>query len=130
MVVAFTVVSPALIRDDPHPRPGDDSGSVQVQMRNVMYHYSDSVAVHLRVVAGALVPTKAGQMPVFDDKNSFTLHISAAEIAMDTQSLANVLWAVGSGNAPALQETATASPEDKAKAQVEWVRSAYSEYTE
>ncbi|OAE38248.1 hypothetical protein [Agrobacterium tumefaciens] len=47
-----------------------------------------------------------------------------------SQSLANVLWAVGSGNAPALQETATASPEDKAKAQVEWVRNAYSEYTE
>ena len=33
----------------------------------------------------------AGQVPVFDDKNSFTLEITAAEIAMEPQSLANVL---------------------------------------
>ena len=47
-----------------------------------------------------------------------------------SQSLANVLWAVGNGSAPASQDAATASPEDKAEAQAEWVRSAYSEYTE
>jgi hypothetical protein len=47
-----------------------------------------------------------------------------------SQSLANVLWAVGNGSAPAYQDAATASPEDKAEAQAEWVRSAYSEYTE
>lgn len=46
-----------------------------------------------------------------------------------SHSLANVLWAVGSGNAPAYQDTpAAASAEDKAEAQAEWVRSAYSEY--
>ena len=90
-MLALAASSPALTRDDAGPHPGDENGSVQVQMRNVMYHYSDGVAVHLRMVAGALVPTKAGQMPVFDDKNSFTLRITAAEIAMDTQSLANVL---------------------------------------
>ncbi|QKJ90314.1 hypothetical protein [Agrobacterium pusense] len=47
-----------------------------------------------------------------------------------SQSLANVLWTVGNGSAPAYQDAATASPEDKAEAQAEWVRSAYSEYTE
>jgi hypothetical protein len=73
------------------PDSTKNNGSVQVQMHNVMYHYSDNVAVHLRNVAGALVPTKEGQMPVFDDKQSFSLHITAAEIAMDPQSLANVL---------------------------------------
>src|SRR5262249_19620731 len=89
IVLAFALGSPGPALDSAHP--SDDSGSVQVQMRNVMYHYSDAVAVHLRMVAGALVPTNAGHMPVFDDKTSFTLRISAAEIAMDTQSLANVL---------------------------------------
>ena len=71
--------------------PSANNGAVQVQMHNVMYHYTDNVVVHLRDVAGALVPTTAGQMPIFDDKKSFTLQITAAEIAIDPQSLANVL---------------------------------------
>jgi len=91
IVVTFAASSPVLAHDDTRAHPGDDNGSVQVQMRNVMYHYSEGIAVHLRTVAGALVPTKAGQLPVFDNKNSFTLRITAAEIAMDAQSLANVL---------------------------------------
>jgi hypothetical protein len=66
-------------------------GAVHVQMHNVMYHFTDNVAVHLRNVAGALIPTTPGQAPVFDDKKSFTLEITAAEIAMEPQSLANVL---------------------------------------
>jgi hypothetical protein len=44
-----------------------------------------------------------------------------------SRSLANVLWAVGNGSAPAHTQAAT-SAEDKAEAQAEWVRSAYSEY--
>lgn len=60
-------------------------------MHNVMYHFSNNVAVHLRSIAGALIPAKAGEIPVFDDKKSFTLQITAGEIAMDPQSLANVL---------------------------------------
>lgn len=68
-----------------------DNGAVQVQMHNVMYHFTDQVAVHLINVGGSLVPTKAGQFPVFDNKESFELHITAAEITMDPQSLANVL---------------------------------------
>ncbi len=60
-------------------------------MHNVMYHFTDNVAVHLINVGGAIVPTTPGQTPVFDDRKSFTLQIAAAEIAMDPQSLANVL---------------------------------------
>lgn len=76
-------------------------------MRNVMYHFTDNVAVHLRSVAGSLVPTKPGQMPVFDDKNSFTLQMTAAEIAIDPQSLANVLNANAfSGNDAPLKDLA------------------------
>lgn len=68
-----------------------DNGAVQVQMHNVMYHFTDQVAAHLINVGGSLVPTKASQFPVFDNKESFELHITAAEITMDPQSLANVL---------------------------------------
>jgi hypothetical protein len=73
------------------PGSAPESGTVQVQMHNVMYHFTDNVFVHLRDVAGALIPAGAGQVPVFDDKKSFTLQISAAEIAITPQSLANVL---------------------------------------
>jgi len=89
IVFAFAMSANPLALDSFDPIK--DDGSVQVQMHNVMYHYSDNIAVHLRNVAGALVPTKAGQIPVFDDKESFILHITSAEIAMEPQSLANVL---------------------------------------
>jgi len=60
-----------------------DAGAVQVQMHNVMYHFTDQVAVHLINVGGSLVPTSASGIPVFDDKNSFELDITAAEMTMD-----------------------------------------------
>jgi hypothetical protein len=67
-----------------------EAHAVQVQMRNVMYHYADNIAVHIRRLAGELVPAK-GDLPVFDDKNSFTLHVTAAEMAITPQAMANVL---------------------------------------
>ena len=68
----------------------DKGGAVHVQMRNVMYHYEENVAVHIRRLAGELVPAK-GDFPVFDDKQSFTLHIAAAEMAISPEAMANVL---------------------------------------
>ena len=63
---------------------------VDVQMRNVLYHYTDQVSVHIRALRGSFVPLK-GEMPVFDDKNSFALRIMSAEIAISPASLSNVL---------------------------------------
>ena len=70
--------------------PSNETHSVEVQMRNVMYHFTDNVAVHIRRLHGELIPQK-GDLPVFDDKNSFQLKISSAEIAISSASLANVL---------------------------------------
>src|SRR6476646_2228343 len=78
-------------RAQEHSAPEQDGGAVKVQMHNVMYHFTDQIAVHLINVGGSLVPTSAGHIPVFDDKNSFELQITAAEMTMDPQSLANVL---------------------------------------
>lgn len=85
------VAALCLARAPEGPPSTPQGDAVQVQMHNVMYHFSDGVVVHLRDVGGALVPARAGQVPVFDDKQSFSLQISAAEIAMDPKSLANVL---------------------------------------
>ena len=64
--------------------------SVEVQMRNVMYHFTDDIIVHIRKLRGKLAP-KGHNLPIFDDKESFTLQIASAEIAMTPGSLANVL---------------------------------------
>src|SRR6266403_2162656 len=66
------------------------SRAVKVQMHNVIYRFTDTVSVHIRSLGGDLTPT-TGEFPVFEDKNSFTLHLTAAEIAISSKSLADVL---------------------------------------
>src|ERR1051326_4592814 len=73
-----------------HSAPEADGGAVKVQMHNVMYHFTDQITVHLINVGGSLVPTATGHVPVFDDKNSFKLQITAAEMTMELQTLANL----------------------------------------
>jgi hypothetical protein len=74
---------------------------VQVQMRNVLYHFTDNVAVHIRSLRGELTP-QGHELPIFDDKNSFTVQIASAEIAITADSLANVLnsYVFAGGDAP------------------------------
>lgn len=79
------------VRAQEHSASEQDGGAVKVQMHNVMYHFTDQIAVHLINVGGSLVPIPPNHIPVFDDKNSFELQITAAEMTMDPQSLANVL---------------------------------------
>jgi hypothetical protein len=108
--VAIIAGAPAL--DGPTaPR---ENGAVHVQMHNVVYHYSETIAVHIRNLAGALVATQAGEIPVFDKKDSFRLQITAAEIAMDPQSLANVLnWNVFSANDAPLKDLSIRIEKDR-----------------
>ncbi len=73
------------------PSPRDQTTAVKVQMRNVLYHFSDSVVVHIQTLNGEVVPTGENKFPVFDDKKSFNIEINSGEIAIDTVSLANVL---------------------------------------
>lgn len=68
-----------------------NDNSVKAQMHNVTYHFTNNVAVSIRDLRGALFPEGKHQVPVFDDKNSFILHIDSAEIAISTASMANVL---------------------------------------
>jgi len=73
--------------------PNNDKreGTVQTQMRNVTYHFSDTVVVEIKSLNGELVPLGKNEFPIFDDKDSFNLRISTAEIAIDSSNLANVL---------------------------------------
>jgi hypothetical protein len=71
-------------------------------MRNVIYHFSDSVVVHIETLNGDVVPTGEYKFPIFDDKKSFNIEISSGKIAINTESLANVLnsYVFASPNAP------------------------------
>ena len=72
-------------------QPDAPPGAVHAEMRNVMYHYTEPIAVHISYLNGELVPTRQGGMPVFDDPNSFTLSIESARISIATDALANVM---------------------------------------
>ncbi len=60
-------------------------------MKNVMYHFSEPIAVHIIHLQGTLTPTRPGAMVVFDDKNSFILNLDSAEITISCNSLAEVM---------------------------------------
>ena len=64
---------------------------VQVAMKNVMYHFSSHVAVHILQLQGTMTSLKPGATVVFDDKNSFTLNMASAEIAISCSALAQVM---------------------------------------
>jgi hypothetical protein len=72
--------------------PGEKpDAAVQTQMRNVLYRLTDNVAVHIKWMTGAVVPTGDNEFPVLDDKNSFVIRIDAAEIEISPSDLANLL---------------------------------------
>jgi hypothetical protein len=79
-----------------------EQGRVRAEMRNVFYHYTDSIAVHIVHLQGELVPVGKAGLPVFDDANSFFLEIHSAEISITTAALANVLnqYAFAAPDAP------------------------------
>ena len=64
---------------------------VQVEMNNIMYHFTPQIVVHIRRLKGALAPTQSGKIPVFDDTHSFKLAINSAEISITTAAMSNVL---------------------------------------
>jgi hypothetical protein len=86
-VISRPVSNPAAAQ----AKESTDATAVQTTMKNVVYHYSNSIAVHIRGLQGELTPIKSGNVVVFDDKNSFMLILTSAEIAISCASLAQVL---------------------------------------
>jgi hypothetical protein len=85
-----------IIVRSPNPAVAQSNGTsdihaVQIAMRNVTYHYTVPIVVHIVQLQGELLPTKPGAIVVFDDKNSFTLALASAEISITCNALAQVL---------------------------------------
>jgi hypothetical protein len=64
---------------------------VSVAFRNVHLHVADGVVLEVHHIEGAMLSTRAGRPPVFDDQRSFTLRIDSGEIAMSPESLSRLL---------------------------------------
>jgi hypothetical protein len=91
LFVLLCAAAPGIVASQNSPANDKQEGAVQAQMRNVTYHFSDTVVVEIKSLNGELVPLGKNEFPVFDDKDSFNLRISTAEIAIDSSNLANVL---------------------------------------
>jgi hypothetical protein len=91
LLFLLCAAAPGIVAGQTSPANDKPEGTVQAQMRNVTYHFSDTVVVEIRSLEGELVPLGKNEFPIFEDKNSFNLRISTAEIAIDSSNLANVL---------------------------------------
>jgi hypothetical protein len=58
-----------------------------IEMRNVALHAAADVVLHVRTLDGEFISRAAGQPPVFDDPQSYTVHLRSADIAIDTAAL-------------------------------------------
>ncbi len=88
LIACFTIPTTLASQDS---KPEQGGGAVRTAMRNVKYRFAESVSVQINYLNVALVPTGENTMPVFDDKNSFKIHIDSAEIAISPQDLASLL---------------------------------------
>src|SRR5216684_3744800 len=91
LFVLLCAAAPGIVVSQNLPTNDKQEGAVQTQMRNVTFRFSETVAVEIKSLNGVLVPIGKNEFPLFDDKNSFNLRISTAEIAIDSSNLANVL---------------------------------------
>jgi hypothetical protein len=91
LFVLFCAATPGIVASQNSPTNDKQEGTVQAQMRNVTYHFSDAVVVEIKSLNGELVPLGKNEFPIFDDKDSFNLRITTAEISIDSSNLANVL---------------------------------------
>ncbi len=91
LFVLLCVAAPEMVASQDSPTNNKQEGTVQTQMSNVTFRLSETVAVEIKSLNGVLVPLGKNEFPIFDDKESFNLRISTAEIAIDSSNLANVL---------------------------------------
>ena len=67
------------------------SDVVHTSMRNVRYHYTSSIAVHILGLSGWLTPAAGHALVYFDDNRSFVLHIAAADMSISTEAMTSIL---------------------------------------
>jgi hypothetical protein len=77
-------------RVDSAPAAAAAESIVRAQTKNIDFHLTDRIIVHIATLDGHLASTH-GSMPVFDDKESFALDVDSANISVSTEALSNDL---------------------------------------
>jgi hypothetical protein len=72
----------------PGAPPSDEA--VRIGMKNVEYHLTDRIIVYIAALSGSMKP-KPGEIPVFDDKQSFTIDVDSANVTLSMTALTNDL---------------------------------------
>src|SRR5579863_8177350 len=72
-------------------RPGDNQRAVRADIHNVLFRLTGDASAHLEDVSGELWPIGKYEMPVFDDKNSFALHVTNGTVSISPAALATVM---------------------------------------
>jgi hypothetical protein len=67
-----------------------EGDGVNLRMKNVDYHLTDSIVLHIASLEGRLTP-KPDEMVVFDDKESFGLFVNAANVSLSPSALSEDL---------------------------------------
>src|SRR5690242_4906123 len=65
----------------------DSTVPTQTQFRNVDFHVAPGLVLRIARLRGVMLSKQPGSPVVFDDKNSFTIRISSAEVGLSMQSL-------------------------------------------
>jgi len=64
---------------------------IAASFRHVNLEVDDGIVLEIRRLDGALLSTKPGVIPSFDDPSSFTVRIDSGEVAMSPESLSHLL---------------------------------------
>ena len=72
-------------------RPNDNQRAVTADIHNVLFRLTGDASAHLEDVSGELWPIGKYEMPVFDDKNSFALHVTNGTVSISPAALATVM---------------------------------------
>ncbi|HXT68671.1 MAG TPA: hypothetical protein VN700_02890 [Vicinamibacterales bacterium] len=74
----------------PSPTPAAVA-PVQIEMKNVRLHVAEGIMLDIASLRGEMVSRKPNQAPVFDDQNSYVLHVFSGDISMDMASLGHLM---------------------------------------
>lgn len=85
---ASPTVPPVEVNSSP---AGLGQHAVKADFRNVLFHLTPGASAHLVTVSGELWPVGKYEMPVFDDKNSFELHVENGTISITPGALASIM---------------------------------------
>src|SRR5262249_53512294 len=91
ILIACLATIDVVAGQDQKPAPQSTDKAVRASLHNVKYRFAENVSVQINDLKGAILPLGDRPTAVFDDKESFKVHIDAAEVAISPQDLANLL---------------------------------------